>query len=178
MTRISDAVKHDHALIQRAFHQLREADPDARKPDEFVWALDRYLIVEDLVVSPALDNHIAKGKERHRRLSEDVDSINEKLRHMQAYKPAEASFDTSLSAIWVDLEPHMREETVTSGDLGLLEASLSREASESLGRRYEDIRELLQRPYGEDGVPDQRTLTAILEMPREELMVKLGVSGE
>lgn len=76
MTRISDAVKHDHALIQRTFHQLREADPDSRKPDEFVWALDRYLIVEDLVVSPALDNHITKGKERHRRLSEDVDSVS------------------------------------------------------------------------------------------------------
>jgi hypothetical protein len=32
--------------------------------------------VEDLVVSPALDNHIAHGGERHRRLSDDFDSVS------------------------------------------------------------------------------------------------------
>jgi hypothetical protein len=76
MPRISEAVKQDHALIKRAFRRLREADPDTRRPEEFVWALDRYLIVEDLVVSPALDSHIAHGGERHRRLSEDFDSVS------------------------------------------------------------------------------------------------------
>jgi hypothetical protein len=38
--------------------------------------LDRYLIVEDLVVAPALDHHIAHGGERHRRLSDDFDSVS------------------------------------------------------------------------------------------------------
>ncbi|EAQ90217.1 hypothetical protein CHGG_02152 [Chaetomium globosum CBS 148.51] len=176
MPRISKAVKQDHALIKRAFRRLREADPDTRRPEEFVWALDRYLIVEDLVVSPALDNHIARGGERHRRLSDDFDSMNAKLRHMHRFKPAEPSFDSSLSAIWVDLEPHIREET--SGDLNLLEESLSEAESEALGKKYEDIKELLQRPYGDNGIPDERTLAAILEMPRQELMAKVGVSGE
>ncbi|KAH6845844.1 hypothetical protein B0I37DRAFT_381251 [Chaetomium sp. MPI-CAGE-AT-0009] len=176
MPRISEAVKHDHAIIKRAFRRLREADPDTRRPEEFVWALDRYLIVEDLVVSPALDNHIAHGGERHRRLSDDFDSMNAKLRHMHRFKPAEPSFDSSLNAIWVDLEPHIREET--SGDLSLLEESLSKSDSEALGQKYEDIKELLQRPYGTNGVPDERTLSAILEMPRQELITKLGVSGE
>ncbi|KAJ4288878.1 hypothetical protein N0V88_007211 [Collariella sp. IMI 366227] len=176
MPRISEAVKQDHAHIKTAYRRLREADPDTRKPDEFVWALDRYLMVEDLVVAPALDHHIAHGGERHRRLSDDFDSMNEKLRHMQQFSPAEPSFDSSLSAIWIDLEPHIREET--SGDLNMLEENLSSSDSEALARRYEDIKELLQRPYGKDGVPDHRTLSAILEMPRQELMVKLGISGE
>ncbi|KAK3306216.1 uncharacterized protein B0T15DRAFT_417435 [Chaetomium strumarium] len=178
MARISEAVKQDHALIKNAFHQLRNADPEARKPEEFIWALDRYLIVEDLVVAPALENHIAQGGERHRRLSDDFDSMNAKLRHMQQFSPTEASFDSSLSAIWVDLEPHIREEDTSGGDLGLLEESLSRRESEALAKKYEDIKELLQRPYGKDGVPDGRTLSAILEMPRQELMVKLGISGQ
>lgn len=95
---------------------------------------------------------------------------------MHRFKPAEPSFDSSLSAIWVDLEPHIREET--SGDLNLLEESLSEAESEALGKKYEDIKELLQRPYGDNGIPDERTLAAILEMPRQELMVKVGVSGE
>ncbi|KAK4235726.1 hypothetical protein C8A03DRAFT_17565 [Achaetomium macrosporum] len=176
MARISEAVKQDHALIKSAFRRLRNADPDTRKPEEFIWALDRYLIVEDLVVAPALENHIAQGGERHRRLSDDFDSMNAKLRHMRRFSPTEASFDSSLSAIWVDLEPHIREET--SGDLSLLEESLSQSESEALAKKYEDIKELLQRPYGKDGVPDDRTLSAILEMPRQELMVKLGISGE
>jgi hypothetical protein len=102
--------------------------------------------------------------------------MNAKLRHMQRFNPAEPSFDSSLSAIWVDLEPHIREEA--SGDLDLLEESLSKPDSEELGKKYEDIKELLQRPYGKDGVPDARTLSAILEMPRQELMVKVGVSTE
>ena len=102
--------------------------------------------------------------------------MNAKLRHMQRFNPAEPSFDSSLSAIWVDLEPHIREET--SGDLGLLEDSLSKSDSEALGKKYEDIKELLQRPYGDNGVPDERTLSAILAMPRQELMVKMGISGE
>lgn len=102
--------------------------------------------------------------------------INAKLRHMQRYSPAEPSFDSSLTAIWVDLEPHIREETTR--DLDRLEASLSPTESEALAKKYGDIKELLQHPYGKDGVPDQRTLSAILEMPRQELMVKVGVSEE
>ncbi|KAK4245984.1 hypothetical protein C7999DRAFT_15836 [Corynascus novoguineensis] len=174
MPRISEAVKHDHALIKRAYRRLRDADPENRNPNEFMWALNRYLIVEDLVVSPTLDNHVARGGERHRRLSEDYDSMNSKLRHMQRFDPAEASFDSALSAIWVDLEPHIREEA--TGDLTSLEESLSRSDSEALGQKYEDVKELLQRPYGENGVPDERTLSAILEMPRQELMVKIGIA--
>ncbi|KAL2133757.1 hypothetical protein VTI74DRAFT_1739 [Chaetomium olivicolor] len=176
MPRISEAVKQDHARIKSAYRRLRDAEPESRKPAEFVWALDRYLMVEDLVVAPALEHHIAHGGERHRRLSDDFDSMNAKLRHMQRFDPAEPSFDSALSAIWVDLEPHIREET--SGDLNLLEESLSKSDSETLAQRYEDIKELLQRPYGKDGIPDARTLSAILEMPRQELMVKLGISGE
>lgn len=193
MPRISEAVKQDHALINRAFRRLLVADPADRHPDNFIWVLNRYLMVEDLVVAPALDHHIANGGERHRRLSDDFDSVrpvncsltkwqsnksqmNTKLRHMQKYDPASASFESALQAIWVDLEPHIREET--SGDLDMLEDSLSKADSETLGKKYDDIKELLQRPYGQNGTPDARTLTAILELPREELMVKIGIAGE
>jgi hypothetical protein len=205
MTRISDAIKQDHALIRRAYRQLSSSNPDNRNPDEFIWALDRYLMVEDLVLTPALEHHIAQGGERHNRLARDYDSvreplplsltqqhhpppqsdidnlkmkIHEKLLRMKQFNPADQSFESSLKAIWVDLEPHIREEATS--DLDRLEESLSKADSEALGKRYEDIKELLQRPYGEGGTPDAHTLGAILEMPRHELMVKLGIrdSGE
>ncbi|KAK4107200.1 hypothetical protein N656DRAFT_763866 [Canariomyces notabilis] len=176
MTRISDAIKQDHALIRRAYRQLSSSNPDNRNPDEFIWVLDRYLMVEDLVLTPALEHHIAQGGERHNRLARDYDSIHEKLLRMKQFNPTDQSFESSLKAIWVDLEPHIREEATS--DLDRLEESLSKSDSEALGKRYEDIKELLQRPYGEGGTPDAHTLSAILEMPRQELMVKLGIRGE
>lgn len=95
---------------------------------------------------------------------------------MKRYDPAEPSFESALKAIWVDLEPHIREEA--TGDLTRLEESLSLPESEALAKRYNDIKELLQKPYGENGTPDERTLSAILEMPRQDLLVKLGLREE
>lgn len=85
MLRIKTVVKQDHALIKDLFHRLREADPETRKPDEFIWALDRYLIVEDLVLTPALENHVANGGDRHRRLSNDYDSVSFPLINVSTY---------------------------------------------------------------------------------------------
>jgi hypothetical protein len=99
--------------------------------------------------------------------------MNLKLRHMRQYTPAEPSFDAALHAIWVDLEPHIREEA--QEDLERLEQNLARADSEELGRKYVHIRDLLQKPYGKGGAPDERTLDAILEMPRQELMTKIGI---
>jgi len=99
--------------------------------------------------------------------------MNLKLRHMRQYDTTEPSFDAAMHAIWVDLEPHIREEATQ--DLERLEQNMARSESEALGQKYERIRELLQKPYGKGGAPDERTLDAILEMPRQELMTKVGV---
>ena len=93
---------------------------------------------------------------------------------MQNYDPQDPSFESALKAIWVDLEPHFREES----ELAALEEALSPSESETLGKKYEDVKELLQKPYGPDGVPDERTLSAILNMSLQDLMVKLGVRWE
>lgn len=94
---------------------------------------------------------------------------------MRRFDPSEASFEAALRAIWVDLEPHIREEA--SDDLEQLEQNMSRSESEALGTKYESVKQLLQKPYGKDGTPDARTLSAILKMPRQELMTKIGLSG-
>lgn len=100
--------------------------------------------------------------------------INAKLRHMQQYDPAEESFNSSLQAIWVDLEPHVFEEE--KSDLHRLEENLSETASTELSNKYNRIKEMLQKPYGKDGAPDSKILNALLEMPRQELVVKLGLT--
>jgi len=160
MPRISDAVKLDHALIKDAYHRLSTVPPEDRDPahaNEFTWALDRYLMLEQLLLTPALESHRAKihhARARQRRLSDDIESMRQKLVHMQKFAPAEPSFTSSLRAIWVDLEPHVREEdgfpgqdiAPTAGmanDLDRLEEALSEAESNELGANYERIRELL-----------------------------------
>lgn len=101
--------------------------------------------------------------------------MNAKMKHMQAFEPTEPSYESALRAIWIDLEPHMREEA--GRDLDLLEKNISRAESEELGNKYEHINHLLQQPYGEDGAPDKEILLALLETPRKELMTKFGITS-
>lgn len=76
MPTLSEVVKRDHARITDAYHVLVETKPEERNADEFVWALARYLIVENLALIPALEYHISGGSERQRRLSDDYNSVS------------------------------------------------------------------------------------------------------
>lgn len=79
MSRISDAVKADHALITEAYHAISSAETEDRHSprNKFIWALDRYLRVEDLVLTPALEQHLAShGHQRRQRLSDDFESVS------------------------------------------------------------------------------------------------------
>ena len=76
MPTISEAVKQDHALILEAYKRILLSPPEERRPDEFIWALDRYLVVEDLILSPAIEKHLPKGGDlRRQRLSDDYESV-------------------------------------------------------------------------------------------------------
>ena len=100
--------------------------------------------------------------------------MNVKIKHMQSFDVAEPSFESALKAIWVDLEPHMREEA--NLDLDRLEESISQSESESLANQYEHVKNLLQQPYGENGAPDRDIFMALLDTPRQDLMVKFGIT--
>jgi len=76
MPKISETDKRDLGLLQEAYHQLWTVGPEERNPNDFVWPLKRYLIAEDILVTPALEHHLGReGKERHRRLSDDDESV-------------------------------------------------------------------------------------------------------
>lgn len=193
MPKISEVVKRDHTRITDAYHGLIAAEPEDRVPDVFIWALTRYLIIENLALLPALEYHLSSGGERQKRLSDDYDSVRKmfafiliqtdkprsqihtKLRHMVQFDPSEESFVSALRAIWIDLEPHFREEN--GGDLDELERKLGLEDSEALGKKYETLRDILQKPYGKEGVPDAETLKDVLDTSKQELMERMGMAG-
>lgn len=77
MPRISEVVKRDLGFLQDAYHHLWTVSPEDRKPNEFVWPLKRFLIVEDLLVTPALEDHLGRSGERmYKRLSDDDESVS------------------------------------------------------------------------------------------------------
>ncbi|KAM7196926.1 hypothetical protein V8F20_006893 [Naviculisporaceae sp. PSN 640] len=176
MPKISEVVKRDLGVLQDAYRHLWSVKPEDRNPNDFIWPLKRYLIVEDLLVTPALEDHLGRsGERRHKRLADDDESMNAKLKHMQNFEPTEPSYESALRAIWIDLEPHIREEV--GKDLDQLEESISQSDSEELANKYEHINHLLQQPYGEEGAPDKDILMALLETPRKELMTKFGLTS-
>lgn len=77
MPKISETVKRDLELLKEAYHHLWTVGPEERNPDGFVWPLKRYLIAEDVLVIPALEYHLGReGEKRHRRLSDDDESVS------------------------------------------------------------------------------------------------------
>lgn len=76
MPKISEVVKRDLDHLQDAYRHLWTVGPEDRDPNEFIWPLKRYLIVEDLLVTPALEDHLGRmGERRHKRLSDDDESV-------------------------------------------------------------------------------------------------------
>jgi hemerythrin superfamily protein len=63
MSRILDTIKQDHRAIEACYERiLKSVDPDeqTRFQNQFTWELARHSIGEELVVYPALEQHLIK----------------------------------------------------------------------------------------------------------------------
>jgi len=127
----------------------------------------------------------------------------EKLEHSLQVTSKKDGVDTVETKSGIEQAPSKASNSSNlHGDLQRLEEALSRSESEELGRRYVEVKELLQKPYGrlelgggggpgnviggggnsatveqEEGVPDAATLGSILAMPREDFLMKVGLTG-
>lgn len=66
MARISDAIKQDHRDIEDAYSRIitaKDSDEKTRWQNQFSWELARHSIGEELVVYPAMEEHLPNGKE-------------------------------------------------------------------------------------------------------------------
>ncbi|KAK3385674.1 hypothetical protein B0H63DRAFT_473393 [Podospora didyma] len=179
MLKLSKAVQRDQACIKEAFRDLVHVDREWSQDRtaltaEFVWIFEYYMIAEDLAVAPALDYYEGNGGERHPNLCHNYDLVNQELKQLYDLDPTAESWEASARAIWAKLEPLIIEETVT--DLEEMESSMS-DFAEKQAKKYDDVKKLLQKPYGDQGRPDDRKLLAMLEMPRGDLMAAIGVFG-
>ena len=64
MTKISDAITHDHKELKEYYQNIKNASDDDTKTrwrNQFVWELARHSIAEELVVYPAFEKYIQPG---------------------------------------------------------------------------------------------------------------------
>lgn len=65
MTLISDAIKSDHRDLEEAYNNILTAASDDEKrrwQNQFTWELARHSIGEELVLYPAMEEHLTDGK--------------------------------------------------------------------------------------------------------------------
>ena len=66
-TRVTEAIKHDHAELKDYYHKIldaKDADTKARWQNQFTWELARHSIGEEIVVYPAMERNMGdEGKQ-------------------------------------------------------------------------------------------------------------------
>ena len=66
MSRISEEIKTDHRELEGWYNKIMNPaneDEQVRAQNQFVWELARHSVGEELVVYPALEQHVISGKE-------------------------------------------------------------------------------------------------------------------
>ncbi|KAK3935383.1 hypothetical protein QBC46DRAFT_298213 [Diplogelasinospora grovesii] len=174
MPTISEVIKDDYARIKDAYRRIVNLSHEDGETNNFIWSLACYLLAEELLVTPTIKERVVKGSKTEERFCRDFMSIIEKLQRLQAFDQIdEESFMASLSAIWVDLEPHMEE---VSTCLLKLEKTFTKSDSEALAAKYLEVQRQMGIRYADNGATSRQSITTILETPldnhRTELLAK------
>ncbi|KAE8363394.1 hemerythrin HHE cation binding domain-containing protein [Aspergillus caelatus] len=135
--RVSDAIKEDHRELEQYYDRITQStdqDEQTRYQNLFTWELARHSIGEELVIYPAMEEHVANGKALAEKDRREHQSVKEQLKKFQNLKASDADFIPTIEALMKDLAPHIKEEETT--DLPALEEALSPEDSEKLSKSF------------------------------------------
>ncbi|KAJ5722498.1 hypothetical protein N7488_000533 [Penicillium malachiteum] len=139
--RILPAIKNEHADLHSHGNKILislNSDEQTRYQNLFTWELARHIIGEELIIYPAIANHVRGGKAISNRNRTEHQEIKEQLKMFQGLRSTDPRFAPTLEALIADLQIHThREETE---DLVSLEEVLSSEQSEALTSSLERTR--------------------------------------
>ncbi|RAH69838.1 HHE domain protein [Aspergillus aculeatinus CBS 121060] len=133
MTLISDAIKSDHRDLEEAYNNILTAASDDEKrrwQNQFTWELARHSIGEELVLYPAMEEHLTDGKAMADKDRAEHKTVKDHLEKFQNLKPDDAEFIPTLQGLWGSLSQHIKEEE--EQDLVKLEANLDNEVSKAM----------------------------------------------
>ncbi|KAL9103371.1 MAG: hypothetical protein Q9163_001583 [Psora crenata] len=161
MTKISDAVTHDHRELEDFYNAIKQAagdhDTQTRYQNQFTWELTRHSIGEELVVYPAMEKYMGadgkakadKDRDEHQAVKSSsalllktcflsqVDNISRyiyQLYKFQGLSAGSPEFMPTLDALMKDLSQHIQEEE--KDELPALEKSIEEGESENLATSF------------------------------------------
>ncbi|KAI1766292.1 hemerythrin HHE cation binding domain-containing protein [Hypoxylon sp. FL1150] len=172
-SKVSDVIKHDHRELEEYYDKMVKASDDderERYQNAFTWELTRHSIGEEIVVYPAMEEHVPGGKamaEKDRAEHREVKELLAKFQELPASSPA---FMPTLRQLFGNLKKHMEEEE--SEDLPALDKSLSADDSASLAASFERTKMFVptrSHPSAPDRPPFE-TVVGLMTAPIDKVM--------
>ncbi|PVH68107.1 hypothetical protein DL98DRAFT_507114 [Cadophora sp. DSE1049] len=145
MSTITDVLSKDHRELVHYYKKVLNA-PDTNTAtcwqNQFVRALARHLVAEELVVYPAFEKVLGdRGRIIADKDKSEHQAIKQKLQIFQGLKAGTMDFVPSLESLVNDLAEHLNEEEMV--DLPALDGALSSEESKSLATSFCRIKAFL-----------------------------------
>jgi len=172
-SRVTDAIKHDHAELKEYYDNIlgaKDSDSKVRWQNQFVWELARHSIGEELVVYPAMEKHMGpEGKEMADKDRTEHNKVKELLYKFQKLTPESSEFQPTIEKIWSELSKHMEEEE--THDLPALEKALPGNDSQDMSKSFKRTKMFVptrSHPAAPDKPPFE-TVAGLMAAPLDRL---------
>ncbi|KAL7418637.1 hypothetical protein Q5752_007095 [Cryptotrichosporon argae] len=169
---VSDVITHDHRELDEYYNNILGASDDdarARWQNQFTWELARHSIGEELVVYPAMEEHVVGGKALADHDRAEHNKVKVLLEKFQDLSPSAPDFEPTIRKLYATLAEHIKEEE--SDDLPKLESALGPERSKELAASFQRTKHFVptrSHPSAPDKPPFE-TVVGLLAAPIDRL---------
>ncbi|KAL7627184.1 hypothetical protein AAE478_003960 [Parahypoxylon ruwenzoriense] len=167
-----DAIKYDHQELEAYYPHIvgnKTSDERTRYQNLFVWELARLLVAQDIVVYPAMQEHLKDGGDMAGKDRNQHQKIKEQLHRFQSMKAEDPDFEPTFAKLLEDLQQHVKEEEVD--DIPQLEAKLDDDQLQQLSKSFERTKLLVptrSHPQSPKAPPFE-TAAALLNAPIDKV---------
>ncbi|ETI25458.1 hypothetical protein G647_02231 [Cladophialophora carrionii CBS 160.54] len=170
---VSEAIKHDHAELKEYYNNILNAtdtESKIRWQNQFTWELARHSIGEELVVYPAMEEHLGdEGKQLAQKDRDGHNKVKQLLYKFQGLAPSSKDFEPTIKSLWEVLTKHIEEEE--SDDLPKLEKAIPDGNSSQMAKSFERTKMFVptrSHPSAPDKPPFE-TVAGLMAAPLDKL---------
>ncbi|KAI1373371.1 hypothetical protein F4677DRAFT_429457 [Hypoxylon crocopeplum] len=133
-----NTIQSDHRELEAYYPHVinnKSSEERVRYQNLFVWELARHSVAEEIIVYPAMEKHLADGKDMAWKDRNQHQKIKEQLYRFQGLRAGDPDFEPTFSSLFSDLQQHVKEEE--EHDLPELEAKLDHDSLLQLSKSFE-----------------------------------------
>ena len=142
---LTSAITADHAALKAAYTNIlahpTDIDVQTRYGNQFIWALARHSVAEELLVYPAMQKYLGEAGAAHAdRDRAQHHEVKELLAEFQALTAESSTYVPKLKQLWSLLERHIEEEEqdhLPQLETALAESDRRGAQSEKLAKSFE-----------------------------------------